>query len=1033
MQDTKREEFFAEIIGMLGSQQDIHKPILSVLKKTHDFFDFECSFIYEIIQNGRLVRKEFISENGRFKLPDMITLSDFFSSNDIDLIKASYIYINSGKLSENGYSGVGAELTEQIRQLFGADELFILPISGEAGEIVGIAGMLSKKGKEKLPVDRLKIAESTFKLIAGHIKVRVYHRQMEYAQKALSYTMDNSGIDVYVNDFHTNEILYMNSSMAELYGGQGNVIGKICYNVLHDGSYERCANCPKDELLDEKGEPKGIYIWDFQRPYDKKWFKVFSAAFTWVDGRIAQIASSIDITDIKLSEERQKQHEAELEQALSDAKIATKMKSAFLANMSHEIRTPMNAIIGMSELILREEKLPQQTFENALAIKHSGINLLSIINDILDFSKIESGKMEIIPVNYLFVSLLNDVINIIRFKAFEKELAFIVNIDSDVPSEIIGDEVRVRQILLNILGNAVKYTERGFIALYISASIDKDNKSVALVFSVADSGKGIKEKNLEVLFDEFVQLDRVNNKEIEGTGLGLAIVKNLCEAMGGTVLARSIYGKGSTFVVTIKQQFENYEAITKVDNAKEKPVLLYEIRRFYAASFLDSCESLGISCTWVSSQSSFLSKVMENNYSYVFVSQPLYEGAKIVIDQMKTKVKLVVMTESLDMQCDKNTIVVTMPVHVITLANILNDITIAGEHEAAVVMFKAPTARVLLVDDIEINLKVAAGLLAPYGFQVDVCESGFEAIHMVKENEYDIVFMDHMMPEMDGIEATKIIRMLNDGDDEYYKKVPIIALTANAVVGVRDMFIREGMNDFLAKPIEMAKLNSILEKWIPNDKKRPVKPEELEALKAPDNEAMNDITIMGLDIKDGTRQTGGDFDNYLQILAAFHTDARKIKDKMIECLNEKDISRYTIYAHSLKSSLASIGAKSLSEQAMFLEKAGNNMDIKFISDKNPLFLSELEFLLLQIDTSLVFDVRSAERARLGDFKKQLEALDVALVNLAAAEVERIIDELLEHSWDEDIRELIFGMSDDVLISEFDEAQVKLKTLLKKIK
>jgi CheY-like chemotaxis protein len=348
----------------------------------------------------------------------------------------------------------------------------------------------------------------------------------------------------------------------------------------------------------------------------------------------------------------------------------------------------------MSELALNGHNL-----EYVHDIKRAGTNLLEIINNILDFSKIESGKFEIVPTAYRFSSLIADVVNTIKIKTAESLLEFKVDVDHQIPTSLVGDETRIRQVLLNILNNAVKYTPQGFVSLVVKGTlIDAD--SVRLAFEVADSGRGIKEADIDRLFKDFEQLSQIGNKGIEGTGLGLAITQNLVVAMEGEITVKSEYGKGSTFTVTLPQKISHKEILDSKMN---------------------------------------------------------------------------------------------------------------------VLVFKAPNARVLVVDDTPINRTVAKGLLTICEMQVDTSTSGVEAVAAVQAEEYDLVFMDHMMPGMDGMEATAVIRSL---EGERFKKLPIVALTANAITGMEEVYLENGFSDYLSKPIDLQTLNGILERWIPAEKQK---------------------------------------------------------------------------------------------------------------------------------------------------------------------------------------------------------------------
>lgn len=395
----------------------------------------------------------------------------------------------------------------------------------------------------------------------------------------------------------------------------------------------------------------------------------------------------------------------EMEILMHQAEASNEAKSAFLANMSHEIRTPMNAICGMTDMLL-DENLTEQGRECAATIKASGEGLISIINDILDFSKIETGKMAIICEEYYFASMVHDVMSMMDVRTKGKPVELVANVSDSVPRKLYGDIGRVKQVIINIMGNAVKFTHEGKVTLRVSWQ-QEENDLGRLYVSVTDTGIGIKEEDIGKLFNAFEQVDMKKNRGVEGTGLGLSISKLLVENMGGSIHVESEYGKGSTF---------SFDIVQKVIDASP-------------------CE-----------------------YSK---NRKGIERKQFAID------------------------------------------------------FAAPKAKVLVVDDNKVNLRVAKGLLKKFGVVPDLVDNGQDSVDMIrKQVHYDLVFMDHMMPELDGIEATKMIRAIGT---PYTDKLPVVALSANAVKGMETEFLVSGMNDFLPKPIDLEMLGKILRKWLPQD------------------------------------------------------------------------------------------------------------------------------------------------------------------------------------------------------------------------
>jgi len=643
-------------------------------------------------------------------------------------------------------------------------------------------------------------------------------------------------------------------------------------------------------------------------------------------------------------------------------------RDEFLARMSHEIRTPMNAITGMAELALREN-MSDTAKEHIFTIKHAGANLLSLINDILDFSKIESGKLEIIPTKYMLSSLINDTVNIIRMRLIEKPLRFFTNIDGNIPNNLYGDDLRLRQIILNLLTNALKYSEKGHIGLIIA--IDKHiDKRIWLKISVTDTGKGIKPEDQKKLFGEFVQVDTRKNKGIEGTGLGLAITKHLCLAMGGDIKVESEYGAGSVFTITVPQDVESQEPFAKVDEPEKNKVLIYERRLVSAKSVCWTLDNMNVSNTLTTTLNEFTDALRREEWSYVFSGYGLYKNIKPLLEQdnsafyggKKPPVALMVEWGTEDYVPDVR--FVSVPLQSLAIANLLNGKEDhKGYHKiSGAVRFTSPRARILVVDDISTNLKVAEGLLSPYRTVVDTCLTGSQSIETAKQNEYDIILMDHMMPEMDGIEATAAIRAWEKENN--LKRVPIIALTANAVVGMREMYLENDFDDYLSKPIDVSKLDEILDRWIPSEKKEaPPSPTPSGSGTEGDNQKSQEgrstvepveigFSIPGVDIKKGITMTGGTLDIYKKVLVLFCKDIDGRTPFLQKELSTDTMRTFVTHVHAIKSAAASIGAAEVSSFAVKFEAAGNNGDTAFISENMPAFLQQLEELKKNILAAL---------------------------------------------------------------------------------
>ena len=515
--------------------------------------------------------------------------------------------------------------------------------------------------------------------------------------------------------------------------------------------------------------------------------------------------------------------EHELDRNIEVLRAKNEAKTSFLANMSHEIRTPINAVLGLNEMILRESTEP-----NVLTyvgdIKSAGRTLLSLINDILDFSKIEANKMIIIPVEYALDSMINDLANMIRPRATERGLKLRISVDEHIPNVLYGDDVRIKQCILNLMTNAVKYTNEGYIDLLVTY-VPVNERELKLKVQVKDTGTGIKQENLVKLFGAFERIEEKRFRTTEGTGLGITIVQRLLAKMDSSLQVESEYGIGSDFWFEIQQGIVKPEPIGK-----------------------------------------FSERIKENETN----SQK------------------------------------------------------SGYRE----LFHAPEARILVVDDMKINLDVISGLLKRTRVQIDTALNGHEAIHLVQEHPYDLIFIDHRMPELDGIQTLHAMQKLNDSKNWL---TPCVALTANAIYGAKEMYLKEGFADYISKPVDYTKLEELMMKHLP---KKLVQKVSATGVTSDAGEVRNSFLNAFYNVPGINASAALDFCGDEEVLkGAVHDYYESItmqSDLIEKYAAQGDIKNYMILVHGLKSSSRLVGAEKLSKDAAYLEqcaKDGNKEEI----------------------------------------------------------------------------------------------------------
>ncbi len=527
------------------------------------------------------------------------------------------------------------------------------------------------------------------------------------------------------------------------------------------------------------------------------------------------ITSLIIAARIDNAEEKQKE-------LIKSAERSNRLKSEFLANMSHEIRTPMNAIMGMCELS-RTEEMSQTARDNNDNIYTSGKTLMNIINDLLDFSKIESGKMELASSQYRLSDILSEAINMASARKGNKKIEFAVDCDPDIPEHLCGDPVRIRQIIINLLTNAIKYTNEGGVLLTVKSR--RESYGINLVISVKDSGIGIKKEDMKKLYDAYNRFDIEKTNSVEGTGLGLPITKQLVELMGGIISVKSIYGEGTEFRVVIPQKVSDDKPIAKFSKKKDINILYYEktdntvpdfIRNTYKKNFDTIIKRYKARKYICDSLRDVKREVRISDYSHVFIGQNEYLEDKAYFDEISETQNVYVLVERADRVQTCETIKnIYKPLDVHSFVNIIEK----TQEKTAIktvpqISFTAPDAKVLVVDDNEVNLLVARGFMKRYGINIEMATRGIDAVEMVKKKKYDIIFMDHLMPGMDGIETAMEIRKI---DNDYAKFIPIVALTANVAEDVRKMFMNKGFRGFMTKPIQSEVLSDILLKNLPEE------------------------------------------------------------------------------------------------------------------------------------------------------------------------------------------------------------------------
>jgi len=612
---------------------------------------------------------------------------------------------------------------------------------------------------------------------------------------------------------------------------------------------------------------------------------------------------------------------------------ASRAKSNFLANMSHEMRTPLTAVIGLTELTLETVQLDDETYSNLIKVYRSGETILNLVNDILDISKIEADKLALNPIKYDLPSLLNDTITQSSLYADEKPIKLLLDISPDLPNYLYGDELRIKQLLNNLLSNAFKFTNEGIVELGVTC--DRDGDTIWMTAWVQDTGIGIRPEDIDRLFTLYGKMEEEgvrtrSDRRIEGTGLGLSISKKVAEMMDGSITVESEYGKGSRFTAKLKQGYVSDDVIG-TEIVESLKAFDYSMKRFEHA------------------------KMTRLNLSY---------------------------------------------------------------------------AHVLIVDDNSTNLDVARGLMGLYGMKIDCLTGGQQAVDTIRrrEIEYDAIFMDHMMPGIDGVEATRIIR--EEVDSDYARRIPIIALTANAIMGNEEMFLGKGFQAFIAKPIDIARLDTVLRQCVRDKDKEALLDEKMiniEVRRGVERRLLLD-DVQGLDVDKGIMHFGFSEDSYFKVLQSYLKNTRALLG-IIKGVRKENLDIYGVTIHGIKSSSHGIFASNIGLAADALEKAAYSGDFNYILSNNQMFLDKITKLLDDIEVMLSKSGMEQKQIKVKPEETLLIKLHDACENFDIDEIDTIMADIEQFDYLSDDG-LVVWIRENIDQGLYRGVKEKLSTIIK---
>ena len=719
----------------------------------------------------------------------------------------------------------------------------------------------------------------------------------------------------------------------------------------------------------------------------------------------------------------------------------------FLTNVSHELRTPINAVSGITSVMLKNEENAEKR-KDLLAIQTAGRRLFGQIGDILDYTEIDTGKIKVSEETYMISSLINDIIAGERLLERENTLELIFDIDAGIPSVLLGDEKKIKKVIEHLIDNAYKFTKEGGIYVRVSA-LHKDY-GINLCIRVSDTGSGIVEDELEKIKERFVQSDAGRNRRAGGLGLGLPIVYGLVSAMEGFIQMESTPGQGTTVFVSIPQKvvdeascmtIANREALCLACYIKPELYEIPEVRNYYYETITNMVQELDISLHRVSNMDELKKLVSMYQLTHLCLGSKEYEENPSYFEELAQNIRVYVVAEADFIFPEGSRVrILEKPFHSLPIVHILN----SDAEDTEVLKKKSmicPDIRVLVVDDEPMNLMVAEGIFKNYQMNVTTAESGGKAIELCESKEFDLIFLDHMMPEMDGVETLKRLRKIYADTDQ----MPVvIAFTANAVSGAREMFLREGFDEFVSKPIEPLELERILRKMLPKsaisyvDENNIVIPEKKEKGNSIEDK-IRELESGEIHTDSGIQYCSGDLNFYVELLTTFAKEAVRKESMISDLFRQENWKDYEIQVHAVKSTAKMVGADSLSEKARQLEMAAKNNDNCYIRENHEAFFKQYHQVVQRISEILEMDSDQSERETEGEeISKEtlllcLTDLKEGLDTFEADKSESLLVEMGTMVYDGiSVKELLSAVGQDVENFEFSKASDKVAELIENV-